>query len=102
MKELNKDNFNGEIKKGTVLVDFYGDNCTPCQELSPRLEKLSKDYNGKIKFVKVNVGKNSEIATEYGIMSIPTVILFEDGEEKDRSIGNKSNESIKSWINSLV
>jgi len=102
MQELNKENFNEEIKNGTVLVDFYGDNCAPCQELSPRLEDLSKEYEEKIKFVKLNVGNNHEIAGKYGIMSIPTLILFKDGEEKDQSIGSKSNEAIKDWLNSLI
>lgn len=100
MEELNKDNFDQEIKEGTTLVDFYGDNCAPCHELAPRFETMSKEYEGKVKFVKVNVGQNQEIAGKFGIMSVPTLIIFENGQEKDRVIGNKNNDSLKEWINS--
>ena len=72
-----------EIIKERVLVDFYATWCGPCKMLSPLLENISKE----IKIVKVDVDKNEDLAREYGIMSIPCIILFEKGKEIKRNIG---------------
>lgn len=70
-----------------VLVDFYADWCGPCKAVESTMEALAKEYEGKVKFVKVNVDESQEISMKYDIMSIPTAILFRNGEVKDSLIG---------------
>ena len=87
--EVNDGDFNLEVIGSTipVLVDFYADWCGPCKIVAPTMETLSKEYAGKVKFVKVNVDNNPEVALKYDIMSIPTAMLFENGTVKDSVIG---------------
>src|SRR5215471_6493691 len=70
-----------------VLVDFYADWCGPCKIIAPTMESLSTEYAGKMKFVKVNVDDNQETAMKYDIMSIPTAIIFRNGNVADSIIG---------------
>ncbi|HEX4920218.1 MAG TPA: thioredoxin, partial [Candidatus Bathyarchaeia archaeon] len=81
--------FDSEVLKSEipVLVDFYADWCGPCKMVEPTMEALSKEYSGKVKFVKVNVDNSQAISMRYDIMSIPTTIIFERGEVKDSLIG---------------
>ncbi len=70
-----------------VFVDFYADWCGPCHMIAPTIDALSEEYDGKMKFVKINVDDNQELAMKYDIMSIPTSIVFEKGSVKDSMIG---------------
>lgn len=70
-----------------VLVDFWAPWCGPCKMAAPVLEELSKDYEGKLQVVKINVDENQQVSEQYGIMSIPTTVLFKGGKELDRHIG---------------
>lgn len=70
-----------------VFVDFYADWCGPCNMIAPTIEALSEEYEGKVKFVKINTDNNQGLAMKYDIMSIPTAILFEKGTVKDSLIG---------------
>src|SRR5437016_12445576 len=70
-----------------VFVDFYADWCGPCNMIAPTIETLSEEYEGKVKFVKINVDNNQELAMKYDVMSIPTGMLFENGVVKDSLIG---------------
>ncbi len=70
-----------------VLVDFWAPWCGPCKMAAPVLEELSKEYDGKVAVMKVNVDENQQVTQKYGVMSIPTTILFKDGKEIDRHIG---------------
>ena len=70
-----------------VFVDFYADWCGPCNMIAPTIEALSEEYAGKVKFVKINVDNNQELAMKYDILSIPTSMLFENGAVKDSLIG---------------
>src|SRR5437660_2495231 len=70
-----------------VFVDFYADWCGPCNMIAPTIEALSEEYEGKVKFVKINVDNNQQLAMKYDIMSIPTGMLFENGSVKDTLIG---------------
>jgi len=72
-----------------VLVDFYADWCPPCRRLTPLLEKLSKELDGQLKIVKLDVD-NTSLAPQFGVMNIPTMILFKNGQEVNRLIGNQS------------
>lgn len=91
--------FNEEIATGKVLVDFYADWCGPCQALGPILEEVaSTDIDAKI--VKLNVDNAQDIAGQYRVMSIPTMILFKDGELVDQKVGLSSKEDLITWIES--
>src|SRR5207245_11811509 len=70
-----------------VLVDFYADWCGPCHAIAPTIEALSNEFEGKVKFVKVDVDANQEVASRYEIMSIPTIMLFENGRAEDSIVG---------------
>jgi len=71
-----------------VLVDFWAEWCGPCKALGPAIDQFAAEYAGRLRVVKCDVDSNSELATEYGIMSIPAVLLFKDGKEVDRVVGN--------------
>jgi putative thioredoxin len=86
-------------KKVPVLVDFYADWCTPCRILSPILEKIAREYNGKFILAKVNVDDAQITAEEFGIMSVPTVVLFKNGEPVDYFVGALPETQIKDWLN---
>ena len=86
MKVLNQANFKENISKGVVLVDMYADWCGPCRALSPLLEELDGTVEG-VEFTKLNVDEANAVASEYGVMSIPTVIIFKDGIEFKRITG---------------
>jgi len=94
VKEINSENFNQEISKGKVLVDLWAPWCGPCRVISPIIEELSKEIKD-INFLKLNVDNNGDIAQEYEIMGIPTLILFKDGKEIKRIVGLRSKEDLK-------
>src|SRR2546425_8408659 len=82
-----------------VFVDFYADWCGPCNMIAPTIEVLSEEYTGKVKFVKINVDNNQQLAMKYDIMSIPTSMFFENGAVKDSLIGAYPASTYKQRIN---
>lgn len=84
---LNSDNFEQTISNGKVMVDFWAPWCMPCQSLLPVIDELSTELDGTAVVAKVNVDENKSLAQRFRVMSIPTVIFFEDGVEKERLIG---------------
>ncbi len=94
-----KENFESEVLKSkeTVLVDFNATWCGPCKMLAPILEELS-DERRDVKFVSIDTDEEDELSSEYGIMSIPCLILFKDGKEVNRSVGFMSKEDLNSFI----
>ena len=88
--------FKEEISSGTVLVDFYADWCGPCQMLAPLLEELAKEDN--VKVLKIDVDELSDIAREFRVMSIPTLIVFKDGKMSKREMGYMPLERLKALI----
>ena len=94
MTVLNNENYDELIKDGIVLVDFYADWCGPCKMMGMELEKI----DDKVNIVKVNVDKFDDLARNYGVMSIPTLILFKDGEMVRKHVGFTDSETILSWI----
>ena len=102
MIEIKNNEFRSEIKDGIVLVDFYAQWCGPCRMISPVLEQLHEEYDGKVKFVKVDIDVNPETAKEYGVMSIPNLLIFKDGELEDRLLGFKPKQTLQQWINNYL
>ena len=100
MIELSDQNFEKEISNNSklVLVDFYTTWCPPCKMLSPILEKLSGEFKDKIIFAKMDTEKNPIISQKFGIESIPTVILFKNGEAVDGFIGLRQEPVLKEWL----
>lgn len=94
----NEDNFNELINSGEVLVDFFATWCGPCRMLSPVLEELSSDRLD-VKIVKIDVDECPNIARMFGVMSIPTLILFKDGKEVAKENGFMPKEALVDWIN---
>jgi thioredoxin 1 len=95
--------FNEIINSNTpVLVDFYADWCAPCRMMAPILEQVSKEMNGKVRVVKVNVDKNSDAAHKYQIRSIPTMILFRNGKVQWQGVGVMQADQIKSIIEQKI
>ncbi len=93
----NKEEFINSISSGTVLVDFYADWCGPCKMLAPILEQFAKEAEN-VEVLKVNVDQVSDVAKDYGIMSIPTLILFKNGEEKDKQVGVMNINQLKAFV----
>jgi len=104
--EVGDDDFQEKVieksKKVPVLVDFYTNRCGPCRMLSPILEKIAKEYNGKFVLAKVNVDDAQITASEFGIMSIPTVILFKNGEPVDYFVGALPEPQIREWLKRVL
>lgn len=85
-----------------VLVDFWAEWCMPCRMMAPVVDGLSKDYEGKVKFAKVNVDDNPKLATDLQILSIPVLILFKNGKELNRITGVNSRQNIKREIDTAL
>lgn len=96
IKHYSKEEDFNEIIKNKVLVDFYADWCGPCKMLAMEIEKAASEID--IDIVKVNVDEEEDIARKYGVMSIPTLILFENGQELKQTIGFMSKDKIKEFI----
>ena len=94
--KLSSENFKKEVlnSEKPVLVDFYADWCGPCNAMAPVIEELAKELEGKAKVGKINVDENSDIAVEYNVMSIPTLIIFKNGKEEKRLVGLRDKEEL--------
>lgn len=90
-------NFNELVMNGKVLVDFFATWCGPCKMLTPILEEIANDRS-ESKIIKVDVDECQSLAKQFGVMSIPTLILFDNGKIVDKKIGLMSKEEITSWI----
>lgn len=99
-----QDNFEKEVlkAKAPVLVDFWAEWCPPCRILTPVIEKLAKDYQGKIKIGKLNVDENQGVAEKYRVMSLPTLIFFKEGKIIDKLLGALPEGAIKKRLDELL
>ncbi len=102
MKIVTANEYDQEIKEGVVLVDFFADWCGPCKMIAPVLEELANSYQDKAKIVKVNVDNEPALAQRYGIMSIPTLILFKDAEVVKTVVGFQSKAMLEQLIDSAL
>ena len=96
--KANDNNFEDVIKSGISLVDFYADWCGPCQALAPILDDIAKEADFNI--IKVNVDDAPNIAAKFQVVSIPTMIIFKDGEMVEKTVGVKQKDEILTWVNS--
>lgn len=97
---INEANFKEEVlhSEVPVLVDFWAPWCGPCKMIAPHLEELAREFDSRIKIVKINIDDSSKIATSYGIMSIPTLIFFKKGKIMDQVVGALSRLDLKRKI----
>ena len=102
IKQINDSEFKTEVIDSSkpVIVDFWAEWCGPCKTLGPILEKLSDDFHDKVEIKKINIDENPEAPANFGIRSIPTMILFKDGKVVDSKIGVSGEQDIKNWISS--
>lgn len=100
VKNLNSSNFDATIKDGISVIDFYADWCGPCKMLGPMIERMSEKFKD-VKFCKINVDKEIDLAQRFMVMGIPTVIFFKKGEQIDRFTGLVSEEIFLKKIESL-
>lgn len=100
---INDEDFEREVIKSDipVVVDFWASWCAPCRAMEPVIERLSREYEGKIKFCKMNVDHNKKYPIEYGIRAIPTLLIFNKGKVVESLIGARSDFEIKKIINRL-
>ena len=95
--KLNQENFAEAVKSGRALVDFYADWCGPCRMMAPILEAVAAEKEDLL-VAKVNVDENADLASRYGVMSIPTLVVLEDGEEIKRIVGARPKDALLSEI----
>lgn len=104
ISSLTQDNFEKEVIQSTtpVLVDFWAEWCGPCKMISPLLDELASEYDGKVKIVKVNIDEQQELATKYGIRAIPTLLLINKGQVAEQMVGAKSKRDLKASLDRVA
>ena len=102
--EFDDDNFDAEVIQAEepVLVDFSATWCGPCQQLSPIIDELAEEYSGKVKVGKVDIDKSQDVAAKFGIMSVPTVLIFKGGEKVDQVVGLLPKTQYKTKLDQLL
>lgn len=102
---VNDADFESEIiqHQGVAMVDFWAEWCMPCRAVAPAIAELANEYDGKVKVAKLNVDDNPRTASHYGVMSIPTMLIFKDGKVVDQTVGAQPKEMLKKrleqWVN---
>lgn len=96
--------FDSEVLKSDVpvLVDFFANWCGPCKAMLPVIEELASEYEGKVKIVKINVDESTDVPSKFNVMSIPTFIMFKDGEAVETFVGMKSKEEMKKHLDDVA
>ncbi len=102
--DLKESNFNTEVLQSTlpVLVDFWAPWCGPCRSMAPVIEELAREYDGRVKVAKVNVDENKTLAGSYGVMSIPTLIIFNSGKIVDTIVGFNPKTTLAKKLDKLI
>ena len=96
--------FESDVLKSAepVVVDFWAEWCGPCRMIAPALEEIAEQLGDKVKIVKLNVDENPNVASKYGIMSIPTLMMFKNGEISSRQVGAAPKQKLQQWISGGV
>ncbi|MDQ0503781.1 thioredoxin [Xanthobacter agilis] len=104
VEKVTDQNFEADVLKSSapVIVDFWAEWCGPCRMVAPILEEVSGELDGKVRIVKLNVDENPQTASKYGIMSIPTLLMFKDGKIASRQVGAAPKAKLVQWINTAV
>ncbi|MFG1416784.1 thioredoxin [Xanthobacter sp. V0B-10] len=104
VEKVTDQNFETDVLKSgaPVIVDFWAEWCGPCRMVAPILEEVSGELGEKVRIVKLNVDENPQTASKYGIMSIPTLLMFKDGKIASRQVGAAPKAKLVQWINTAV
>jgi thioredoxin 1 len=104
MLNLTEANFDQEVVRSSVpvLVDFWAEWCGPCKMIAPILDELAQEYDGRVKIGKVNIDHDQNLASQYGIQAIPTLLLFKDGQVAEQIVGLKSKRDLKANLDRVV
>ena len=102
VKTLTDGNFDDAIKQGVVLVDLWAEWCGPCRRLSPTVDALADDYDGRVTVAKLNIDENPNTPSKYMVRGIPTLLLFKDGQLADTIVGLRPKEEIASALDQQV
>ncbi|MBD3841078.1 MAG: thioredoxin [Campylobacterales bacterium] len=100
--ELTNENFDATVGTGVALVDFWAPWCGPCRMISPIIEELAEEFEGKAKICKVNTDEQQELSMKFGVRSIPTIVFMKDGQTVDTMIGAASKQAFADKLNSLL
>lgn len=102
--KIDKNNFQSDVlnAKEPVVVDFWAEWCGPCKMIAPALEEISTELAGKVKIAKLNIDENPELAAQFGVRSIPTLLIFKGGEVADMKVGAAPKTALSHWINGAV
>lgn len=101
---VDSSNFESDVLKSSepVVVDFWAEWCGPCKMIAPALDEIASEMSGKVKIAKLNIDENPDLAAQYGVRSIPTLLIFKDGELAANKVGAAPKSALSSWIESSV
>ncbi|OUR74109.1 thioredoxin [Arcobacter sp. 31_11_sub10_T18] len=100
--ELTNENFDTTVNEGVSLVDFWAPWCGPCRMIAPVIEELAGDFEGKANICKVNTDEQQDLATKYGVRSIPTILFMKNGEVVDQMVGASSKQALTDKLNAHI
>jgi thioredoxin 1 len=103
-EKVDKNNFQSNVLQASepVVVDFWAEWCGPCKMIAPSLEEIATELNGKVKVAKLNIDENPELAAQFGVRSIPTLMIFKGGQVADMKVGALPKTALSHWINGAV
>lgn len=102
--KVDTNNFESDVLQSSVpvVVDFWAEWCGPCKMIAPSLEEIGNELQGKVKIAKINIDENPELATQFGVRSIPTLLMFNNGEVVSNMVGAAPKSRLSDWINDAV